>query len=126
MEEKLQVEAVEHGESNEHEELAVSVEVQQEAALYAIGTAILSLGNVPNKKSVKSTVKRLKRNVVAAIGKDGADELLSQNKGALDVTVLGVRKNPDLEDVQRKQYLRMLREEWTNAFFTGIKGRIGA
>ena len=105
---------------NEETELAVSIPVQQAAALYGLGCGILDLGNTANKKSVKKAVKRLKRHVRAELGVNGSTELLSQSKGAFDMTLIGVRNNPALEDFQRTAYLRSLKDSWEESFWKGV------
>lgn len=101
-------------------ELAVSVGAQQQAALYGVGTGLLSIGSVPNKKQIKRVVKLLRANVVQSIGDpQGAKEVLAQNSGAISMAISGVRKDPNISNVSRKKLLSTIKEDLLDTFKKG-------
>lgn len=101
-------------------EIAVDIQVQQKAALYGIAATLVGTGKVPNKKGMKKIVKRLRKDVVSAIGADGAEELLMQNRGAVEMVLIGVRKDPKYQPKDRKKLISALIESWHSSYVTGL------
>jgi len=102
-------------------ELAVSVDVQQKAALYAVATGLLSIGSVPHKKQIKRVVKLLRTQVTHSIGDpQGAKEVLSQNSGAISMALAGIRKDPHIDDKQRKQLMSAAKEDLLDTYLKGV------
>lgn len=107
--------------AGEEFEMAVSVATQQKAALYAIVTGLLEIGNAPHKKYMKGVAKQLKREVIAEMGRnDGATELLSQNKGACAAVLAGIRNDPRHTASARTKILNTIKAEWLRVFNVGI------
>lgn len=104
----------------EHE-LAVSVETQQKAALYGVASVLVGTGMVPNKKGMKKVVKRLRKEVIADIGPEGGEELMMQNKGAVNMQIVGIRKNPKYNKVERQKLLRMAVDHFHDSYLKGVK-----
>lgn len=104
----------------EHE-LAVSVKTQQKAALYGIASVLVGTGMVPNKKGMKKNVKRLRREVLADIGPYGGEELLMQNKGAINMQIVGIRKDPKHSKDARQKLLRTVVDHFHDAYLKGVK-----
>jgi hypothetical protein len=101
-------------------ELAVSVDAQQQAALYGVGAGLLSIGSVPNKKQIKRVVKLLRAKVAQSIGDpQGTKEVLAQNSGAISMAIAGIRKDPSIDDVARKKVLATVKEDLLNTFKKG-------
>lgn len=106
----------------EHEnELAVSISTQQKASLYGLAAVLVGTGMVPNKKKVKKVVKRLRREVLKEIGPAGGEELLMQNRGAVEMTVQGIKRNPVYTEKQRKTLLRTVVDSWYASYEKGLK-----
>ena len=105
----------------EENEICVSYQTQSEASLYGLATGLLDLGGVPNKKQMKKVAKTLAKRVRRAIGEDGARELLSQNQGAVRAAIAGIRKDPSLNDVQRKLIIQRMREDLLDSYNIGLK-----
>lgn len=102
-------------------ELAISVDAQQKAALYGIGTGLLSIGSVPRKKQIKRVVKLLRAQVTHIIGdQQGAKEVLSQNSGAISMAIAGIRKDPHIDDSARKKILCSVKEDLLSTFHKGV------
>lgn len=103
-------------------ELAVSVGAQQKAALYGIGTGLLSIGSVPHKKQIKRVVKLLRAQVAHIIGdQQGTKEVLAQNSGAVSMAIAGIRKDPNIDDVARKKILASIKEDLLVSFKKGAE-----
>ena len=102
-------------------ELAVSVDAQQKAALYAVCTGLLDLGNVPNKKQIKRVARYLKSQVSFIIGDtQGAKEVLAHNSGAISMAIAGIRKDPNIDNVARKLILSTVKEDLLATYNKGV------
>lgn len=102
-------------------ELAVSIVTQQKASLYGLAAVLVGTGKIPNKKKMKRVVKRLRREVKADIGPDGGEELLMQNRGAVEMVVQGIKRNPEYKSEERKKLLGSVIEQWYNSYVKGLK-----
>lgn len=101
-------------------EMAVTVRVQQKAALHALSIGLLEIGNPPNKKLIKRTAKKLKREVIAEIGKEGGCDILEGNVSAIRGTIHGIRHNSShLTLGERKKVLHTLTKGWYDSFNKG-------
>jgi len=105
---------------NQENEIAVPIEVQQKAALYGIASVLVGTGKVPNKKSVKGYVKCLRREVIAEIGPLGGEELLMQNKQAVEGIFAGIRKNPTISKADRKNFISKAVDDLYISYTIGI------
>ena len=102
-------------------EICVSLQTQSEASLYGVATGLLDIGGVPNKKQMKKVAKTLAKRVKRALGEDGARELLAQNQGAIRAAITGVRRDPALNDTQRKLILSNIRDDLMGSYNIGLK-----
>lgn len=75
--------------------MAVSVRNQQKASLYGIASILVGINGIPNKKSIKKVVKTLRKSLTRDIGTSSARELMQQNKGAIEMVLVGIRKFPN-------------------------------
>lgn len=102
-------------------ELAVSVDAQQKAALYGIATGLLSIGSVPHKKQIKRVAKFLRAQVAHIIGDpQGAKEVLAQNSGAVSMAIAGIRKDPNINESQRKKIMNSVKEDLLESYHKGL------
>ncbi len=74
--------------------MAVSVRNQQKASLYGIGSVLVGIAGIPNKKRMKKVIKCIRKELVRDMGNANAKELMQQNKGAIEMTFVGIRKFP--------------------------------
>lgn len=102
-------------------ELAISVDAQQKAALYGIGAGLLSIGGIPRKKQIKRVVGILRSQVEYIIGDpQGAKEVLAQNSGAVSMAIMGIRRDPHIDDSSRKKMLSSVKEDLLSTFYKGV------
>lgn len=106
--------------NNQENELAVSRITQQKASLYGIASVLVGTGMVPNKKQMKKVVKRLRREVIKDIGECGGEELLMQNRGAIEMVVQGIKRDPRHTSKVRKQLLRTVVDDWYGSYSRGL------
>lgn len=107
--------------TNQENEIAVSFLTQQKASLYGLAAVLVGTGMVPNKKKMKKVVKRLRREVIKDIGPEGGEELLTQNRGSVEMVVQGIRRNPTLSDQERKKFLRSSVDHWYGSYARGLQ-----
>ncbi len=74
--------------------LAVSVRNQQKASLYGIASVLVGIEGIPSRKKMKKVVKTLRKELTRDLGRESANELMQQNKGAIEMVFLGIRKFP--------------------------------
>ncbi len=102
-------------------EVAVDIVVQQKASLYGIASVIVGLGHTPKKKAMKKVVKQLRKDVRAAVGPDGGDELMKQNREVVEGIFTGIRRNPSLSDKDRKQQMFLATQDLYASYKKGLK-----
>lgn len=101
-------------------EICIPVNIQQKASLYGLAS-VLSGERVPNKKAMKKASKRLFKDVVAAIGRQGATELCAQNQGAVSMVFAGIRKDPNIDPVARRKLLAATVDDLLASYNIGIE-----
>ncbi|AFK66687.1 hypothetical protein COPG_00091 [Colwellia phage 9A] len=75
--------------------MAVSVRNQQKASLYGIASVLVGLDGIPHRKAIKKVVKTLRKSLTRDMGTSNARELMQQNKGAVEMVFVGIRKFPN-------------------------------
>tara|TARA_Y100000310_G_scaffold326851_1_gene392324 strand:+ start:1663 stop:2019 length:357 start_codon:yes stop_codon:yes gene_type:complete len=104
---------------NNKQDMAVSIKVQQAAALYGIVTGLTTIGSVANKKRLKKAKKVLRQYVLRAIG-DAGKEILKQNQESVIFTLNGCGTSQDLDNKQRKELLAKLKGELSESMEKGL------
>jgi hypothetical protein len=73
---------------------AISIRNQQKAALYGIAATLVGIHGMPDRKKMKRVVKRLSKELKRDIGGSHSREIMQQNKGAVEIVIVGIRKFP--------------------------------
>ena len=102
-------------------EMVIPQKIQQAASLYGVVSGLTTVGNVPNKKRLKTATKLLKRFVTLHVGSTGAKDLLSQNQVSVVRTLEYAKINPDLDEKDRKAFFRKLKEDLLASAELGLK-----
>lgn len=105
---------------NTEHKLAVSIAAQRKASLYGIAAVLVASGKVKNKKKMKRIVKRLRKDVLKEVGA-GGEELLMQNRGALEMVLKGFREDPKRTVDERKAIINATIESWYGVYTRGLK-----
>ena len=101
-------------------ELAVSVETQRLASLYGLSAVLVTMDNIPNKKGIKKNIKKLRKIVIKDLGSEGGEELLMQNRGAVEMVVRGIKRDPSHSKAQVKKLLQAVSTEWYGSYTRGV------
>jgi len=105
--------------------LAVSVLDQQKASLYGIASSLVAIEGIPKRKSMKKVVKTLRKDLYKSIGIDGAKELMMQNKSAVDMAFIGIRKFPHHTEVQKKALIAKVVNDLLPSYYLGVEKVLG-
>lgn len=101
------------------EDLAVSVSDQSKAALYAVGLGLLNLGRMPDKKENKGFMSKIKSELQASLGREGAEEIIKLNHDSVMMAFTTIKQMYKGDKKKIKEARERVISDFKRAFAAG-------